>query len=58
MVVFIELCSPDGEALLKCGLRDLTEFVDLTYRAVPEGAEAELVEIPDTVSALFGHDVP
>ena len=58
MVVLIELCSPEGQALLKVGLRELAEFAELMLRSVPEGSEADLAVFPDTVQELFGYDAP
>jgi hypothetical protein len=52
-VVIIELCSPDGTALLQTGSRSVREFVDATYRAVPEGRESSHVSIDALVAQLL-----
>ena len=39
-VVIIELCSPDGMAMLQAPSRAVHDFVDRTHEVVPEGEES------------------
>ena len=52
-VVIIELCSPDGEALVQARTGDLRSFVDRMSKAVKPGTEAELLDIDAAISAIF-----
>lgn len=52
-VVIIELCSPDGEALVQARTGDLQAFVERMNRAVARGAESDLVDIDATIAAIF-----
>lgn len=52
-VVIIELCSPDGEALVQAKSGDLTSFVERMTKAVPPGAESEHINVDATITAIF-----
>ncbi len=52
-VVIIELCSPDGEALMQAKTGELSAFVDRISRLVPPGAESEHIDVDAVISAIF-----
>ena len=52
-VVVIELCSPDGEALVQASTSDIRSFLDETTEVVPIGAESELLDLDATIAAIF-----
>lgn len=52
-VVIIELCSPDGEALVQARTGDLTTFVERMSKSVPPGTESEYVNVDATIAAIF-----
>ncbi len=52
-VVIIELCSPDGEALVQARTGDLRRFVDRMSRLVEPGTESTLLDIDATIAAIF-----
>jgi hypothetical protein len=52
-VVIVELCSPDGTALLQTPARAIQRFVSATYDAVPAGSESARVSIDDLVARLL-----
>jgi sporulation and cell division protein SsgA len=52
-VVIIELCSPDGEALVQARTGDLRAFVDRMNKAVKPGSESELIDIDATIASIF-----
>lgn len=52
-VVIIELCSPDGEALVQARTGDMTSFVEQTLAMVPLGTEAELMDIDGTIASIL-----
>ena len=52
-VVIIELCSPDGEALVQARTTDLTTFVERMTALVPPGTESTLLDIDSTIAAIF-----
>jgi hypothetical protein len=52
-VVIIELCSPDGEALVQARTGDLTAFVERMTRSVEPGTESQLVDVEAAISAIF-----
>jgi hypothetical protein len=52
-VVIVELCSPDGTALLQTASRAVQRFVDSFYQAVPAGCESSHVSIDALVSQLL-----
>jgi hypothetical protein len=52
-VVIIELCSPDGEALVQARTGDLRSFVDRMSKAVPPGGESELLDVDAAIAAIL-----
>ena len=52
-VVIIELCSPDGEALVQAKTGDLSVFVEKMSKAVEPGAESAHVDVDATIAAIF-----
>ena len=55
-VVIIELCSPDGEALVQGRTAEITAFVERMTRSVAPGAEAALLDVDACISAIFAAD--
>lgn len=52
-VVIIELCSPDGEALVQARTGDLQGFVARMNQAVARGSESDLVDVDAAITAIF-----
>jgi len=52
-VVIIELCSPEGEALVQARTGDLSRFVAQMSALVPVGDESEHINIDATIAALL-----
>lgn len=52
-VVIIELCSPDGEALVQARTGDLSTFVDRMSAAVTPGTETAHLDIDAAIAAIF-----
>ena len=52
-VVIIELCSPDGEALVQGRTADITAFVERMTRSVAAGAESALVDVDAAIAAIL-----
>jgi len=52
-VVIIELCSPEGEALVQAKTGDLRSFVDRMNSAVSPGSESEHMDVDATIAAIF-----
>lgn len=52
-VVIIELCSPDGEALVQARTGDLSVFVDRMSRAVVPGTESEHLDLDAMIAAIL-----
>ena len=52
-VIIIELCSPDGEALVQARTADINAFVEQMTAAVALGAEADLLDVDATIAAIF-----
>lgn len=52
-VVVIELCSPDGEALVQGRATELTTFVNRMNRAVVPGQESAYLDIDATIAAIL-----
>ncbi len=52
-VVIVELCSPDGEALVQGRTSDLRGFVERMVALVAPGAESEFMNVDSTISAIF-----
>jgi Streptomyces sporulation and cell division protein, SsgA len=56
-VVIIELCSPDGEALVQAKTGDLTSFVERMTRAVEPGTESALIDVDGAISLILAGDL-
>jgi hypothetical protein len=52
-VVIIELCSPDGEALVQARTGDLSSFVERMNSAVAQGTESSLMDVDALITAIF-----
>jgi hypothetical protein len=52
-VVIIELCSPDGEALLQARTPALYAFVERIGRLVAPGSESEHLDLDATIAAIL-----
>ncbi|GAB2757219.1 SsgA family sporulation/cell division regulator [Nocardioides pakistanensis] len=52
-VVIIELCSPDGEALIQARTGDLSVFVDRMTKAVAPGSESEYLDLDAAINAIL-----
>ena len=52
-VVIIELCSPDGEALVQAKTGDLRVFVDRMNKAVKLGNESAHLDMDATIAAIL-----
>ena len=52
-VVIIELCSPDGEALVQARTSDVLTFVDRMNAAVPPGTESSLLDVDSAIAAIL-----
>jgi hypothetical protein len=52
-VVIIELCSPDGEALVQARTGDLSDFVERMWAAVKPGNESSLVDVDAAIAAIL-----
>ncbi len=52
-VVIIELCSPDGEALVQGDVAEITAFVDSMLQAAAPGAESDHLDLDLTIAAIF-----
>ena len=52
-VVIIELCSPDGEALLQARTGDLSTFVDRMTKLVAQGSESAHIDVDAVIEAIF-----
>jgi hypothetical protein len=55
-VVIIELCSPDGEALVQARTVDVTAFVEQMTTAVPVGDEGAYLDVDAAIAAIFTSD--
>jgi hypothetical protein len=52
-VVIIELCSPDGEALVQARTGDLSTFVERMNKAVETGDESAHLDVDATIAAIL-----
>jgi hypothetical protein len=52
-VVIIELCSPDGEALVQARTGDLSSFVERMSAAVEPGRESDHLDVDAAITAIF-----
>jgi hypothetical protein len=55
-VVIVELCSPDGEALVQARSGDVTLFVDRMTSLVAPGTESEHLDLDAAIAAIFAAD--
>ncbi|MFT4011620.1 MAG: SsgA family sporulation/cell division regulator [Nocardioidaceae bacterium] len=55
-VVIIELCSPDGEALVQAKTGDLTAFVERMTAVVPVGDESRFMDLDTAIAAIFANE--
>ena len=55
-VVIIELCSPDGEALVQARTVDISAFVDQMTAVVPQGHEGSFLDVDAAISAIFADE--
>jgi hypothetical protein len=55
-VVIIELCSPDGEALVQAKTGDLSSFVERMCRAVAPGTESNHLDVDAAITALLASE--
>ncbi len=53
-MVMIELRSPDGQAQLAVDAADLDAFLLRTFQSVPQGREAEWLDLDGVVTRLLG----
>ena len=53
-VVIIELCSPDGEALVQARASELTAFVEKMTSSVAPGAESAHLDVDGVIAAILG----
>jgi hypothetical protein len=53
-VIIIELCSPDGEALVQARTSDITSFVERMRSAVAPGAET--LDVDSAIAAILAAD--
>ncbi len=52
-VVIIELCSPDGEALVQARTSDVIAFVERMNATVPQGTESALMDMDAVIAAIL-----
>lgn len=52
-VVIIELCSPDGEALVQAKTGDLSAFVERMIAAVEPGDESDHLDMDAVITAIL-----
>jgi hypothetical protein len=52
-VIIIELCSPDGAAVLQAPSRAVHGFVARTHDVVPQGEESVHLRLDDMISQLL-----
>ncbi len=55
-VIIIELCSPDGEALVQARTSDITAFVERMTRSVAPGTEVDHLDLDGTIAAILAAD--
>ena len=52
-VVIVELCSPDGEALVQSRTGELQSFADRMCAMVPLGEESAYLDLDAAIAAIF-----
>ncbi len=55
-VIIIELCSPDGEALVQARTSDITSFVERMTASVAPGNEIDHIDLDGTIAAILAAD--
>lgn len=56
-VVIIELCSPDGEALVQARTGDVQRFVERVTALVPAGEEAALLDVDGAIASILAAEL-
>jgi hypothetical protein len=51
-VLCVELCSPDGNALIEMSTADAADFVDRSEALVPLGSESEHLDVDAIINAI------
>lgn len=54
LCVSLSLSSPSGKALFEMPLRELVDFLSMSYDVVPTGAESDHVDVDDELALLLG----
>ena len=52
--VSLSLSSPSGRALFQVPLRELVDFLTMSYEVVPTGAESDHIDVDDELALLLG----
>ena len=52
--VSLSLSSPSGRALFQVPLRELVDFLTMSYEVVPTGAESNHIHVDDELALLLG----
>lgn len=52
--VSLSLSSPSGQALFEVPLRELVDFLTMSYDVVPTGAESDFIDVDDELALLLG----
>jgi hypothetical protein len=52
-VVILELCSPDGEALMQAKTGELSTFVERTSQVVEPGSESAHIDVDAAIDAIL-----
>jgi len=52
-IVVVELCSPNGDALVEIRLGDAVDFVDRMHALVPAGDEPTCLDVDATILAIY-----
>lgn len=55
--IFLELCSPSGQALFEAPRAKLVEFLFRTYELVPPGQENEFLDLDAELALLMHNDL-
>ena len=51
--MIVELCSPDGEALVQAKTGDLSAFVERMTKAVQPGTESDYLDLDAAITAIL-----
>ena len=52
--VSLSLSSPSGKALFQVPLRELVDFLTMSYEVVPTGAESDHIDVDSELAMLLG----